>query len=371
MYQPGERCRLSLSDRKRAGSAFTHMVALLCVPFFSATAVAASLGMVTDNESDVFRIFDTETELVLASFQGSEGRISGDCALSQDESTGFASHAGRRISVFELTDSANGKQVDYYGIEIRNAGVDMSLSPDGRLLISTGAGHVHEPLSIIDTSSKTEIAATSPFLDHTSAEFCDDGTLLLTTTYGHSLALPFDNALYDARVSADGGIQLGGHRLSSGAQPNNASCAPGSRTGVLLDRGAGLTSFTLPGMEKADQAELHGATAVAAVFSKAGDRLYVRTTQTVEAFDFNPFTGAMRPDWVQRVSYSAEYFGVDQIALDPASGKLYVDGGRELLVLDPANGQQTGAIGAGDATGVCFAQRQRHAPVSDIAANSP
>ena len=85
MYQPGARCRLSLSARKRAGSAFKCMVVLLCAPFFSATAVAASLGMVTDNESDVFRIFDAETDLVLASFEGSEGRISGDCELSRDE----------------------------------------------------------------------------------------------------------------------------------------------------------------------------------------------------------------------------------------------------------------------------------------------
>ena len=371
MYQPGVRCRLSLSARKRAGSAYKHIVALLCVPVFSATAVAASLGMVADSETDVFRVFDAETELVLASFEGSEGRISGDCELSHDESTGFASHAGNRISVFELTDSVDGKQVDFSGIEISNAGVDMSLSPDGQLLISTGAGHVHEPLSIIDTNSKTEIAAANLFLNHTSAEFCDDGTLLLTTTYGHSLAMPFDNAIYDARVNAEGELQLGGHRLSSGAQPNNASCAPGSRAGVLLDRGAGLTSFTLPGMEKADQAELHGAIAVAAVFSKAGDRLYVRTTQTVEAFDFNPFNGTLEADWVQPVSHSAEFFGVDQIALDPASGKLYVDGGRELLVIDPASGQATGAIGAGDATGVCFAQRQRQTPVTDIAASSP
>lgn len=371
MYQPGEGCRLPVAARKRAGSAFIFSFALACVPLLSATAGAASLGMVADSKSDMFRIFDAGSGVVLASFQGSEGRISGDCALSRDESTGFASHAGNHISVFELTDSVNGKQVDFSGIEISNAGVDMSLSPDGLLLISTGAGNVYEPLSIVDTRRKTEIAATAPFLDHTSAEFCDDGTLLLTTTYGQSLAMPFDNAMYDARVGADGEVQLNGHRLSSGAQPNNSSCAPGSRSGVLLDREAGLTSFTLPGLVKADQAVLHGATAVAAVFNKTGDRLYVRTTSTVEAFDFNPFTGSLQADWVLPVSYSAEFFGIDQIALDPNSGKIYVDGGRELLVLDPATGQTTGAIGAGDATGVCFAQRQRQTPVSEIAANAP
>jgi hypothetical protein len=183
--------------------------------------------------------------------------------------------------------------------------------------------------------------------------------------------MPFDNALYDARVSADGDVEIGASRLSSGAQPNNSSCAPGSRAGVLLDREAGLTSFTLPGLEKADFAKLHGGTAVAAVFSLTGDRLYVRTAYSVEAFDFDPATGALAADWVQPLSFSAEYFGIDQIAINPDSGNLYVDGGRELLIFDPESGLQTGSVNSGDATGVCFAQQQRRAPVLVTALGAP
>jgi hypothetical protein len=183
--------------------------------------------------------------------------------------------------------------------------------------------------------------------------------------------MPFDNAIYDASVSAAGDVQLGGNRLSSGAQPNNASCAPGSRAGVLLDREAGLTSFTLPGLVKADFAVLHGAMAVAAVFNQAGDRLYVRTTEAVEAFDFNPLNGVMQADWVRAVSFSSEYFGIDQIAVDPYNGRLYVDGGQELFILDPETGRQTGSIHTGDATGVCFAQRERRSPIVDVVQNAP
>jgi len=350
---------------------FYFFCVLLTARFIIGTAIAASLGMVADNESDLFQLFDADTGVLLASLPGKQGRVSADCALSEDETTGFSSHANRYISIFQLADTVTGQDAVYSSIEISNAGVDMSLSPDGRLLVSTGAGNVYEPLSIIDTASKTEIAASELFLDHTSAEFCDDGTLLLTTTYGHSLAQPFDNAMYDARVSPDGELQLSGHRLSSGAQPNNGSCAPGSRSGVLLDREAGITSFTLPGMAKADFATLNSPIAVAAVFSQSGDRLYVRTTRTVEAFDFNPFNGEMTADWVQPVAHTSEYFGVDQIAVHPGNGQIYVDGGRELLILDPVSGQQTGMVQAGDATGVCFAQRQRQTPVSDIAAVSP
>jgi len=335
----------------------------------SGTVFAASLGMVTDNQSDELRLFDAATGVIVASLQGSVGQITGDCALSEDESMGFSSNAARQISVFQFTNSDSGKSIDFSSIEISNAGVDMSLSPDGNLLISTGAGNTYEPLSIIDIAGQVELATSAPFIDHTSAEFCDDGTLLLTTTYGNSLAAPFDNAMYDARVSPEGELLLGGNRLSSGAQPNNGNCAPGSKSGVLLDRESGLTSFTLPGLEKADFASLNGATAVAAVFNRSGDRLYVRTTEAVEAFDFNPFTGMMQADWVQPVSFSAEYFGIDQIAIDPDSGKLYVDGGKTLLILDPEDGRQMGSVLTGDATGVCFAQRQPHSPVLEVVLN--
>jgi len=351
-----------------AKSILKELLAFLCLPLVAGSAYAASLGMVADNSSDELRLFDVQTGITIASLKGSTGELSGDCALSEDESIGYSSHANQQISVYQLSRLATGDVVDTSSIEISNAGVDMSLSPDGRMLVSTGAGNAYEPLSFIDTVSMTEVAVAEPFLDHTSAEFCDDGTLLLTTTYGHTFAMPFDNAMYDARLGNDGELTLTGNRLSSGEQPNNGSCAPGSKAGVLLDRNAGLTSFTLPGLKKADFAALHSATAVAAVFNRSGDRLYVRTTEAVEAFDFNPLNGMMQADWIQAVSHSSEYFGIDQIAIDLESGKLYVDGGQSLLILDPENGQQTGSVPTGDATGVCFAQRQRHSPILDVAA---
>jgi hypothetical protein len=346
------------------------LTVLLCAFLVHGAALAASLGMVADNASDELRFFDVETGVIIASMKGAKSRLSGDCALSEDQITGYSSHANQSISVYQMSPFSASKDIDISSIDISNAGVDMTLSPDGRLLVSVGAGNAHEPLSVVDTQSRTEVETAELFLDHTSAEFCDDGTLLVTTTYGHSFAQPFDNALYDARVGHGGDIQLVGNRLTSGAQPNNASCAPGSRAGVLLDRKAGLTSFTLPGLKKADSAGLHGVTAVAAAFNLAGDRLYVRTDTAVEAFDYNPLNGMMQASWVQPVSYSSEYFGIDQIAVDPVNGKVYVDGGQVLLILDPDNGRQTGAIQTGDATGVCFAQRQRQTPIIDVVANT-
>lgn len=370
MYNHWARSYLLSTGKVFAGHTFKAVSACLAYMIFSSVAaMASSFGMVADNAADELRVFDVETGTVVASLKGTAGRISGDCALSEDQATGFSSHANQHIAVYELSMQQNGAGIDISDIEISNAGVDMSLSPDGSLLVSVGAGNTYEPLSIIDTQRKTEIATAELFLDHTSAEFCDDGTLLVTTTFGHSHVRPFDNAVYDARVSQAGELQLTGNRLSSGAQPNNASCAPGSRAGVLLDREGGLTSFTLPGLIKADFADLHGATAIAAVFNHAGDRLYVRTSAEVAAFDYNPLNGAMQLDWAQPVPFCAEYFGIDQIAVDPDNGRVYVDGGESLLILDQQKGEQLGAIDTGDATGVCFAHHQRHTPIVDMAAN--
>jgi len=347
------------------------LVILSIFSFLSGPAYAAAFGMLTDNESDELRLFDASTGIVVARLQGSPGRIQGDCTMSQDETRGFSSHANHKVSVFQFAETAIGQSANLTSIDISNAGVDMSLSPDGGLLVAPGAGNVGQPLSIIDTVSLKEVATIAPFLDHTSAEFCDDGTLLITTTFGNSFTPPFDYAMYDATVSPVGELQLGGNRLSSGAQPNNGSCAPGSKSGVLLDRESGLTSFTLPGLRKVDFATLGGGIAVAAVFNLSGDRLYVRTTVTVEAFNFNPVTGTLEADWILPVPNSAEFFGIDQIAIDPDSGRLYVDGDRKLLILDPENGQQTGLVQAGDATGVCFAQRQPHFPHHELAFTAP
>lgn len=355
---------------RHTGGYFGMVATILCAILASSAAVAASFGMVVDNAVDELRLFDAETGATVASLKGTASRISGDCALSEDQVTGYSSHANKRIAVYELSTHLGAPSIDVSDIAISNAGVDMSLSPGGDLLVSVGAGHIFEPLSVVDTRRREEVATVDLFIDHTSAEFCDDGTLLVTTTYGHSHVMPYDNAVYDVRVSPDGRPQLAGNRLSSGAQPNNTSCAPGSRAGVLLDRDAGLTSFTLPGLQQAGFEKLQGKTAVAAVFNRVGDRLYVRTSETVEAFDYNPLNGVLERDWVQKVEYSSEYFGIDQIAVDPVNERLYVDGGRSLLILDPADGEELGAIPTGDATGVCFAQRTRQSPIVDMAANT-
>ena len=243
----------------------TLATALLCLSLAPA-GQAAVLGLVTDTASRHVAVFDAETDTIAAQLNTSPGNAIGDCAVSPALALGITTNSSSQLSFIEL----GGLAPKQSALPISNLGVDMTLSPDGDWLVAAGGGALAQPLSVIDTRSRTEVGVSTPFMDHTSVEFCDDATLLVTTSWGRSMGGVMDNALYAATVGADAGVTLTGQRLSSGAQPNNSACAPGSAFGVLLDRAGGLTSFRLPDLAPADTARLFGM-GLSAAFSADGD----------------------------------------------------------------------------------------------------
>lgn len=318
-------------------------------------ASAAWVGMMSDNGGDSIRVFDGDTDTISEQFAGAPGLAQGDCAISSNQRLGITTNSSSQLSFIDLQAPTGTAEYGARHLEISNLGVDMAISPDNRFLVSAGGGALHQPLSVVDLESRREVATAGLFADHSSVEFCDDGTLLVTTTHGTYFGSDQGSALFDATLAKDGRVSLLGHSVTAAAVPNNSVCAPGSRAGVVLDRAGGITSFTLPGLEIAEHRSLTTREAVSASFSADGLRLYVRTADSVEAFDFDPRTGEMTADWRRAVPMSSPYFGMDQIAAHPAADKLYVDGGDDLLILDALSGEERGAIAAGDATGVCFA----------------
>jgi hypothetical protein len=278
---------------------------------------------------------------------------------------GFSTSAGSEITVIDLDRAARRPHHQRQNVTISNLGVDMSLSPDDAFLVLAGGGDLQAPLAVIDTRLQREIATASPFADHTSVEFCDNGTLLITTSHGEFYDSKMDNALYDAGINARGVISLKGHRLSTGVEPGNSACAPGSFSGVLLDRAGGVTSFSLPDLQAAHNLRLRSGPGVAATFGARGRMLFVRTTEAVEAFHFDPLTGAMAAAWTRSAPGSLAYYGIEQIALHPDGSKLYVVGRDGMIILDPVNGSRTGAVRLGRTTGVCFAN-VRPVPAAEL-----
>lgn len=336
---------------------------LLCIAF-TGTSQAGPLGIVSDNLSAQVNIFNADIDEVTGMLDGHPGLALGDCAIASDEKRGFTSSNNGEITFLDLVGGDHQQVSHHKQVVISNLGVDMALSPDDSFLVMAGGGSLQQPLSVVDTVLEAEISTSGTFVDNTSVEFCDNGTLLVTTTHGTSYGQGRDNAVYDVTIDQNGLIELKGGRLSSGAQPNNAVCAPGSLTGVLLDREGGLTSFTFPGLAKSDFRSLGTSAGVAAVFSRDGRSLYVRTRFSIEAFAFDPISGMMADLWKQDIPETSTFYGIEQIAIHPDGSKLYVDGGGPLLILDPDSGSKLGDIAFGDTTGICFANVQGP-PVDD------
>jgi hypothetical protein len=341
-------------------------IGLLCLGLLPLAILAAPLGMVSDDRSKRLSIFDAGLDSVTASLDAGPGATVGDCVIARDERLGVMSGSNAEITFVDFDPQVSGSILAAARMGVSNLGVDMALSPDDGYLVLAGGGALQQPLSVVDTTRRVEVSTASWFADHTSVEFCDNGTLLVTTISGPAIGGAPDNAVYDAKLGSTGGLSLLGHRLSSGAQPNNTACAPGSLAAVLLDRDGGVTSFTLPDMLPAVQVHT-GAPALAATFNADGRRLYVRTRESVATFDFNPVTGDMQPRWQQAAPEIPTYFGMELIALHPQGQKLYVDGGDSMLILDAESGAQSGAIELGDATGVCLAAPTRGPAHPDLA----
>jgi hypothetical protein len=345
----------------RHSSAFcSALLSGVCALVFASSVGADWVGLLSDNGNDQIRVFDADTDSVRLNIEATPGSVTGDCAVSSDQRLGLSTNSAGVVSFFDLADDRSGDSQGSSDVRISNLGVDMALSPDNAFLVTAGGGALNQPLSVVSLADRSEVSTSGPFADHTSVEFCDNGTLLVTTSHGEYYGAG-NGSLHAASLDSVGQISLSGAQISSGAQPNNSACAPGSMAGVLLDRNGGLTSFTLPGLLPADQEFTQVPEVVSAGFSSDGRRLFVRTATTVEAFEFNPLTGEMSPDWKRVAPRSSPYYGMDQVAVHPSGDKVYVDGGDVLLILDEASGETSGVISAGDATGVCFARAPRDA----------
>lgn len=342
------------------------LAAALLSLFAGSPGEAAVVGLVTDTAAHRVAVFDADNDRVSALHSATPGNAIGDCAVSASHQLGITTNSSSRLSFIDLAE----QPVAPMEMDISNLGVDMTLNAGGQFLVASGGGALQQPLSVVDLHRRVEVAVSSPFVDHSSVEFCDDDTLLITTSRGRRYVGPRDNALYTATLGVDADVVLRGERLSSGAQPNNSACAPGSRSGVLLDRAGGITSFTLPGMDLAERRATAGGMGLSADFSTDGRRLYVRTEQGVDAFDFDPASGAMLPAWSRHAPTVSTYYGMEQLAVHPAGDKLYVDGGDALLVLLTSDGSLISSIAAADATGVCLAglgpAREYHSAVGNL-----
>ncbi len=291
--------------------------------------VPPGIGLLANDSTDQAVIFDPATNTIMGSVQVGPGFV-GDALVLEDGSLGFVTDFQRRLWAIDMsTASLVGGP-----ISISNPGEDISVTADQRfLVVSDGSGIV--PLSVVSTSSLTEVSTFLTGSDANSVEVGEDGSVLVTSVRSDNIRR--------LTIDGTGTITDTGERLNI-PKPGNSVVAPGAEAGVVLSlSGAGMTSFTLSGLTPVNTRSLSGNAAYSAAFNSAGDRLYVRSRTGsagfVDAFDFDPLTGTLSasPIWtisVQPPPSGNTPFGVDQIAVAP-NGLIYVSEVTSLNVYDP------------------------------------
>jgi len=311
-----------------------------------------AIGMVVDNVTGLVSVFDPATDVVTGSVAIATSGVEGDCSISADLTRGYVTNFGSVIQVIDLTVSPPILAGPPNPIPIGNAGEDTSLTPDGNfLIVSDGAGPNY-PLSIIDVAAQVEIGTYSlTGSDHISVEVCGDGTILSTSPAG---------TVYHGSIDGFGVITTSGANLA-GAGDMNAYCAPGLQTGIGIKVSNLITSFSLPSMNLLDSQSLTGGgiNIQSAAFSTDGTMIFVRTDLGVEAYGYNPATGAIASlIWATIVDTPTFYFGMEQILSHPDGRKLYVSGGNApVQILDPATGAFVGTLtdpAISQPTGICL-----------------
>lgn len=308
---------------KFRGHCFTAVLA--AATLLASPAMAERLGLVADDATDSVNVFDLDTNSVLAAIPVGPGAV-GDVAITPDQTLGFATDFNRRVWVIDLTTSPPSLAGGTNPIGISNPGEELTVTPDGRfLLVNNGAGVPH-PISVIDIAARVQTSTHLIGTDIVSNDICDDGSsVLVASVSGHNVRR--------LRLAADGTLSDTGEALPLGvtSKPLNVYCAPGSNAGLVVNFSDNtFRSFTIPGLALVDTRVLLG-NGNSAVFSAAGDRVFVRSGNpgSVEAFDFDPATaaiGAASRDSVL-VTSAVDFFGMDQLALDPGGNALYVPEG--------------------------------------------
>src|SRR5207247_2287959 len=199
-------------------------------------------AMVMDDGSNRAIVFDAGTNVIAGSVAlGGDTLGIGDCVLSSDGTLGYATDFASRIWVIDVRATPPGLAAGTNPIPISNPGEDVALTADGKYLVVCD-GTSSDPIAVVDTVTRTLRSIFSLGSDCTSVDVCDDGSVLVTSY--------LSDVVRRLKLDPAGNLSDTGDRLTVGA-PDNAYCAPGSHTGVVLDSSQSIVqSFTIPGLAR-------------------------------------------------------------------------------------------------------------------------
>jgi DNA-binding beta-propeller fold protein YncE len=313
---------------KAIGVAIGVAIAVQATPLWAKT-----IGMVADTLGSV-TVFDADTDTVLGTVMIAPGPLHavGDVLIMPDQTKGFVTNFNSQVFVIDLTTSPPSLAGGTNPIPISNSGEDLSLSPDGKFLVVSD-GSNSQPISVIEIATQAEISTLAVGSDTNSVEVCDDGSVLATSTS--------DNSVRRLTISGTGILTDTGEMLAVAGQPNNAFCAPGGKTGVVITFEDEIRSFTIPGLGLVDARALSGNAGLSGLVNSAGNRVFTRDNGGfVDVFSYNSATAALgaAPVFSIPIEDTSTLYGVDQMALTADGKKLYVSQPKALKVYDASTG---------------------------------
>ena len=326
-------------------------------------ATAQSIGMVADMETASVTVFNADTDTVLGGVAiGGSYPYASDCVITQDRTLGFVTDFDGGVWVIDLTTSPPSLAAGTNPILVSNWCADLSLSPDGRFLV-TCDGAANQPIAIVDIAARTEISTFDLGTECNSLDVGPDGSVLVTSVWtGDLRRLAIDG--WGILTDTDEWVYSGGGGFWD--CPNNVICAPDGMSCIVIQRDPHeIRSYAVPGLTLLDSRTLPGGdiTGISGVFSPSGNLFYARSTYwygggAVDVYGYDPATGQLSDDPLLSIPIESAHtvFGVEQMALNPNGTKLYVSQPDALDVFDAFTGIKLTSItdpNIVDPRGVC------------------
>ncbi len=310
---------------------------------------AQVLGMAGDDAGDRAVVFDADAGAILGAVDVGPGGV-GDCAITPDQSLALMVDFAFGLWLIDLQQSPPVLAAGTNPIALSNLGQDVDLVAGSSFAVVCGGPG---PVSVVDLATRAEVDTFDLGHGCSSLDVCDDGSVLAGWT---SI---LDNERIVRRLLLDGSGQL----TDSGDSyvpdfPTNVHCAPGATTGLVLQLGWDVSSVTVSGLTQLDLVTLSGAPS-AAVFHPGEDRVSIRAEDAIEAYSYDPVTGALGATPLLTIANTGSFVplgGIDTLAFDPAAGLLYAPDNDAIRIYDATTGVPSAPIidAGADFTGVCL-----------------
>ena len=315
---------------------------------------------VVANDTSAVRVQNAATLASVATIPMPTSSINFDVVVTPDQSLAFAARTDG-IWVVDLRQSPPALAAGVNPIPTPTGMPfveDLALTSDGRFLVASD-GSTAAPIAVINTATRAVVGTFSVTPDHNSVEVCDDGSVLTTSVNA--------NVVKRLTISETGTLTDTGQALTLPAGVNNAVCAPGGKTGVVVLISGQMLSFLLDGMTAVSTQLVPGGSGFTAAFSPNGTSLFVRSFSTLTAYAFDPATGVIgMAAWSTALNVGSGFFGVDQVAVDPTGRRVYATTPGFIVSLDTATGALNGGGVAASPSGIALRRATAGAARADF-----